>query len=65
MLTLYSFEIKYIIHWSKQLKDQPVLLLFSFVHNCSINELKNMKLRENICYEMINLILGYSGFRNN
>ena len=49
-------HIKYIswqIHGSKQLKDQPVLLLSSFVHNSSINEHENMKLRENICYEMI------------
>ena len=33
------------IHWSKQLKGQPVLLLSSFVHNSSINEHKNMKIR--------------------
>ena len=33
------------IHWSKQLKDQPVLLLSFFVHNYSINEHKKMKLR--------------------
>ena len=42
------------IHWSKQLNNQPVLLLSSSVHNCSINEHKNMKLRENICFEIIN-----------
>ena len=42
------------IHWSKQLNDQPVLLLSSFVHNLSINEHKNMKLKENTCYERIN-----------
>ena len=34
------------IQWSKQLKDQPVLLLSSFVHNSSINEHKNMKLKK-------------------
>ena len=43
----------YKLHWSKELKDQPVLLLSSFVHYSSINEHKNMKLKENICYEMI------------
>ena len=37
----------------KTVKDQSVLLLSSFVHNSSINEYKNMKLRENTCYEMI------------
>ena len=42
------------IHRSKQLKDQPVLLLSFFVRNSSINEHKDMKLRENTCYEMIN-----------
>ena len=36
-----------------KLKLQPVLSFSSFVHNSSINENKNMKLRENICYEMI------------
>ena len=43
---------------------QPALLLSSFVHNSSINELKNMKLSEHICYEMINWILYYCGFGN-
>ena len=42
------------MHWSKQLKDQLVLLLSSFAHNSSINEHKNMKLRDNTGYEMIN-----------
>ena len=55
----------YELHWSKQLKDQPVLLLSSFVHYSSITEHKNMKLKENIFYEMINRILHYRGFRNN
>ena len=41
------------IYWSEQLKDQPNLLLSSFVHNSSIKEPKNMKFRENNCYEMI------------
>ena len=41
------------VHWSKQLKDQPVLLLSSFVNNSSINEHKNMKLTENACCERI------------
>ena len=43
-----------VLHWSKQLKDQPVLLFSSFVHNSPINEHKNTKLRENTCYERIN-----------
>ena len=33
---------------SKQLKDQPDLLLSSFTHNTSINKHNNMKLREKI-----------------
>ena len=43
------FECSYVeiyLHWSKQLKDQPVLLLSTFVRNSSINERKNMKLRK-------------------
>ena len=48
------FLMQSILHWSKQLKDQPVLLLSSFVYISSINERKNMNLRENTCYEMIN-----------
>ena len=28
------------MHWSKQLKDQPVLLLSSFVHNSSIGNIR-------------------------
>ena len=44
----------YYIHWCSKLKEQPVLLLTSFVHNSSVNEHKSMKLRENICYEIIN-----------
>ena len=51
---IYFYQFFLNIHWSKQLKGQPVLLLSSFVHNSSINELKNMKLRENACYEKIN-----------
>ena len=41
------------IHWWTKLKDQPVFMFSCFEHNFSINERKNMKLRENICYEMI------------
>ena len=33
---------------------QSALLFSSFVHNSSVEELKNMKLSEHICYEMIN-----------
>ena len=42
------------LHSYPKLKLQPVLSLSSFVHNSSINEHKNMKLRESICYEIIN-----------
>ena len=41
------------IHCSPKVKVQPALSFSSFVHNSSINELKNMKLRENTCYEML------------
>ena len=53
------------MHWSKRLNDQDDLLPSSFVHNSSVKEHKNMKLRENTFYEMINWILHYCGFRNN
>ena len=53
------------IHCPPQVHVQPALLFFfSFVHNSLINELKNMKLREHICCEMINWILHYCGFGN-
>ena len=42
------------VHSRPKLKLQPVLLFSSFMHNSSVNEHKNMKLRENICYKMIN-----------
>ena len=45
------------IHSCPKLKLQPVLSFSSFVHNSSINEHKNMKLRESVCYEIINWIL--------
>ena len=41
------------IHCPPKVKVQHALLFSSFVHNSSINELKNMKLSERICYEMI------------
>ena len=53
------------IHSCPKLKLQLVLYFSSFVYNSSINEQKNMKLRENISYEMINWILYYCGFGNN
>ena len=53
------------IHSCPKLKLQPVLWLSSFLHNSSINEHKNMKLRENIHYETNNWILYYWGFGNN
>ena len=52
-------------HWSKQLKDQPVLLLYSFVPKTSIKKRKKLKLRENTCYEKINSNLYYWSFGNN
>ena len=54
-IAFYTFLDIYLkIHWSKQLKDQPVLLLSSFKDNSSVNEHKNMKLKESTYYEMIN-----------
>ena len=53
------------LHSCPKLSLQPVLSFSSFVHNSSINELKNMKLREKICFEILNRILYYWGFRNN
>ena len=42
------------IHSCPKLSLQPVLSFSSFVHGSSVNEHKNMKLRENFYYEMIN-----------
>ena len=53
------------IHWCPKLKLQPLLSFSFFVQNSSIDECKNMKLRENICFEIINWILHYWGFGNN
>ena len=53
------------LHSCPKLKLQPVFSFSSFVHNSSINEHKNMKLRENICYEMIYCFLYYWGFGSN
>ena len=47
-----------------KVKVQPALSFSPFVHNFPINELKNMKLNEYICYEVINWILYYCGFGN-
>ena len=54
-----------IIHSCPKLKLRPFLPFSSFVHKSSINEYKNMKLRENICYEMIYRIFYYWGFGSN
>ena len=54
-----------LIHWPKQVKGQPCLLLYSFVHNSWINKQKNMKLRENTCYDRIKWNIYYWGFGNN
>ena len=42
------------IHYPPKVKIEPALLISSFVHSSSINELENMKLSEHICYEMVN-----------
>ena len=42
------------LHWRTKLKDQPALIFSCFKHNFSINERKNLKLIENICYETMN-----------
>ena len=47
-------DIYVCIHCPPKVKVQPASLFSSFVHDSSINELKNMKLSEHICYEMIN-----------
>ena len=52
------------IHCPPKVKIHLPLLFSSFVYNSLINELKNIKLSEHICYEMINLILYYCGFVN-
>ena len=62
---LMASKLMSFLRWSNLLKDRSVLLFSSFVHNSWINEYNNMKLRENICYEMINWILHYCGLRNN
>ena len=49
---LIGIQIK--IHCPPKVKVQPSLLFSSFVYNSSINEIKNIKLGEHICYEMIN-----------
>ena len=53
------------VHTCTKLKLQPALSLSYFLYNSSINEHKNMKFRENICFEIINWILYYWGFGNN
>ena len=57
-IAIFGFEAlpqgTLILHCPPKVKVQPALLFSSFVHNSSINDLKNMKLIEHICYEMIN-----------
>ena len=51
----YFFLIKKMKYTALQkLRYNLLLLFYSFVHNSSINEFKNMKLSEHIFYEMIN-----------
>ena len=47
-------NVNFNVHLRPKLKLRLVLAFSSFVHNSSINEYKNMKLRENLCYEIIN-----------
>ena len=63
LLLLTTSGVK--LHSCPKLKSQPVLSFSSFVHNTSINEHKNMKLREIIYFEIINWILYYYSFGNN
>ena len=50
---ILKIAVKHKLHSCPKLKLQPVLSFSSFVDNPAINEHKNMKLRENICYEII------------
>ena len=54
----------FFMHCSPKIKVQPTLLFSSFAHNSWINELKNVKLSEHICYDLINRILYYCDFVN-
>ena len=47
-----------------KVKVQSILLFSYFVRNSSVNKLKNIKLSEHICYEMINWFLYNCGFGN-
>ena len=49
-----SYENLKFIYIALQKLRYNLLYCSSFVHNSSISELKNMKLSEHICYEMIN-----------
>ena len=49
-----NLALRFYLHCLTKVKVQPTLLFSSFVHNASIKEVKNMKLSEYICYEMIN-----------
>ena len=49
-----KFQFTSSIHWCPKLKLHPVSSFSSFEHNSPINEHKNMKLKENICFEIIN-----------
>ena len=55
----------FILHWCSKSKEQSVLMFSSFEDNSWINEHKNMRLRWNIYYEIINWILDHLGFGNN
>ena len=63
-ISFFNMRCKRKVHCSLKVKVQPALLFSSFVHNSSINELKNMKLSEHICYEIIIWISYYCGFGN-
>ena len=53
VISIGIFNICFNIYWCSKLKEHPVLYFYSFVHNSSINERKNSKLRENNCYKRI------------
>ena len=60
----YHFVKIFKVHCPPKVMVQSALLFSAFVHNSSINELKNMKLSKHICYEMISWILYCCDFGN-
>ena len=54
MFHFMAYDTEFIKHCPPKVKVQPALLFSSFMHNSSINEHISIKLRENICYQIIN-----------